>query len=134
MLDQFTRFVPAISLLAAAALSVFNVGYFWRIGLHYIGLADLSNVIYSLGLATVILALIAFFIPNIVHRFSQKKPNLLTYMRSTYVMIGIAAAIGMFAEFAPRRYVPSHTIEDELMLLSVLLALLNFEWVKPRGG
>jgi hypothetical protein len=51
MFDFIGRYISAISLAVVAALSIFNIGYFWKIGLHFIGLVDLTNLVYSAGLA-----------------------------------------------------------------------------------
>jgi hypothetical protein len=51
LIDLISRYIAVISAAAIAGLSVFNVGYFWKIGLHFIGLIDLTNLAYSFGLA-----------------------------------------------------------------------------------
>jgi hypothetical protein len=56
MLDFLSRYVSAISLAVAVALSVFNIGYYWNIGLHFLGLADLTNLVYSAGLSFAVLS------------------------------------------------------------------------------
>jgi hypothetical protein len=55
MLDSLSRYVSAISLAIAVALSIFNIGYYWKIGLHFLGLADLTNLVYSAGLSLAVL-------------------------------------------------------------------------------
>lgn len=51
MLGRIAGILPVASLVAVLAVAIFNFGYFWYIGLHFIGLIDLSNLAYSLGLA-----------------------------------------------------------------------------------
>src|SRR5262245_57319689 len=58
MLERLTKALPLISLGAFTIFSIFNVGYFWHIGLHFIGVVDISNLVYSFGLALV--ALVVF--------------------------------------------------------------------------
>jgi hypothetical protein len=41
---------PHISVAAFALGAVFNIGYYSEIGLHFIGTADLTNLVYSAGL------------------------------------------------------------------------------------
>ncbi len=127
MLDKFNKYIPAISLLAIAALSVFNVGYFWRIGVHYLGIVDLSNIVYTFGLITIVLTLIAFFLPAIVRRFSEPRtaPEVRRFLRSTKIILFVAGAIAMGGVFAPKRYLPTHVAEDAVMLLGVFLGLLG---------
>ncbi len=42
--------LPQISLLAVFLTAVFNVGYYTEIGLHFIGLMDFTNFVYSFAL------------------------------------------------------------------------------------
>jgi hypothetical protein len=49
MLDQLTK---ALSLLAFAGLylsALFNIGFFYVIGFHFIGVIDVSNLVYTFG-------------------------------------------------------------------------------------
>ena len=59
MLDKLSKFTPPLSILALVLVSVFNIGYFSRIGIHFLGLIDLSNIAYSVGITFV--ALLAAF-------------------------------------------------------------------------
>jgi hypothetical protein len=36
MLDIVPKMLPAAAAIAVASLSMFNVGYFWKIGLHFL--------------------------------------------------------------------------------------------------
>jgi hypothetical protein len=51
MFDKIQQYWPQLTLLTIAISAFFNVGYFSAIGIHFIGLTDFSNVVYSLGLA-----------------------------------------------------------------------------------
>lgn len=42
-------YFPAITAMAVLVLSIFNIGYFSKIGLHFLGVMDLSNFVYSLS-------------------------------------------------------------------------------------
>lgn len=50
-IDRAVSFAPLASLLTLAMVAIFNVGYFGRVGLHFIGIMDLSNLVYSFGLS-----------------------------------------------------------------------------------
>jgi hypothetical protein len=50
MLDIVARILPVAATVAVASLAVFNVGYFWKIGLHFLGTVDFNNIVYSFGL------------------------------------------------------------------------------------
>jgi hypothetical protein len=54
--------IPSISILTVALLSVFTVGYFSKIGLHFLGVIDVSNLVYSFGLIFGVLTIFASFI------------------------------------------------------------------------
>jgi hypothetical protein len=49
-LVQLLPLMPLVSLATLAAISLFNVGYFSEIGLHFAGVVDLTNLVYSFGL------------------------------------------------------------------------------------
>jgi hypothetical protein len=38
MIEQTSKLIPALSLVLVAFLALFNVGYFWRFGVHFLGL------------------------------------------------------------------------------------------------
>ncbi|MCA6121208.1 hypothetical protein J6500_04710 [Bradyrhizobium sp. WSM 1704] len=50
MLENISKYWALLTVAAFAVVSVFNIGYFYIIGLHFIGVMDLTNVIYSVGL------------------------------------------------------------------------------------
>jgi hypothetical protein len=66
MIDFITRYISAISLAIATTLSVFNIGYFWKIGLPFLGLMDLSNLVYSLGVSLTVLCVGGFIASAVV--------------------------------------------------------------------
>jgi hypothetical protein len=51
MLDNISKATPAITLIAVAAFSIFNIGYFWKVGIHFLGVLDFSNLVYTFGLS-----------------------------------------------------------------------------------
>lgn len=50
MLERLLKYWPVITVAALAVVSVFNIGYFTILGLHFIGVMDLSNIVYAVGL------------------------------------------------------------------------------------
>lgn len=62
MFEKVTKALPTLSAVALAVLAVFNVGYFSRVGLHFLGVIDISNIVYSFGLVFGVIGLIAAFI------------------------------------------------------------------------
>jgi len=53
---KMVAYLPAISILAVLILSIFNIGYFSKIGLHFIGVMDITNLVYSFSFVVTILA------------------------------------------------------------------------------
>jgi hypothetical protein len=50
MLKNITKYWPVISLIALSVVSMFNIGYFGAIGYHFIGIMDVTNIVYPFGL------------------------------------------------------------------------------------
>lgn len=57
VIDSLSRYVSTISLALVSTVAVFNIGYFWKIGIHFLGLIDISNLVYSLGIALTALSI-----------------------------------------------------------------------------
>jgi hypothetical protein len=96
VIDFLSRYISAISLAAVAALSAFNIGYFWKIGLHFIGLIELSNLVYSAGLALVSVGIWLAIASLIVPR----KPAL--WKTAALLLIGGALSIWGIFHYGPR--------------------------------
>ena len=60
MLENISKYWALLTVTAFAIVSLFNIGYFYVIGLHFIGVMDLTNVIYSVGLV------LGFLLPPLV--------------------------------------------------------------------
>jgi hypothetical protein len=60
MLDRLAKAVSTVTIVGLYLTAVFNIGYFYNIGYHFIGVIDVSNVVYTFGL--VVLFLILFLI------------------------------------------------------------------------
>ena len=60
MFDNLTKVASFATLAVLVLTALFNVGYFYEIGFHFIGVIDISNVVYAFGLVLV-LALVFLF-------------------------------------------------------------------------
>jgi hypothetical protein len=60
MLENYSKYVPLLTLITLAIISAFNIGYFWKVGVHFIGVMDLTNVIYSFALLFPFVIVLAF--------------------------------------------------------------------------
>lgn len=67
MLPTILQYTTQLSLAAFALVSIFNIGYFSRIGLHFLGLVDLTNIVYSFAIVlAVLLALLQIFTGDVI--------------------------------------------------------------------
>ncbi|RXG85646.1 hypothetical protein [Bradyrhizobium zhanjiangense] len=103
MLENVTKYWPFITLCALAVVSVFNMGYFTLIGYHFIGVMDLSNVVYPVGLVLCLaIPALAFFPLDLVEQVRQaaKQPDAMTkFTRLGKVILGLVMvffAVGLF--------------------------------------
>jgi hypothetical protein len=46
-MDRLLKYWPLIAAGAIVLVSVFNIGYFSILGMHFIGVMDISNVVYT---------------------------------------------------------------------------------------
>lgn len=125
MLDNIGKSIPAISLAAVAVLSVFNVGYFWNIGLHFLGLADLTNFVYSFGLATTFL--VVFLSAAAIALPARASPN-------RVIALGIVGAvISMSAIFFGSRFIANEFIQEGITLVGFAIsgaAAMRWLWLR----
>lgn len=126
MLDLISRYVSVISLVVVTALSIFNIGYYWKIGLHFLGLADFSNLVYSAGLSTTVISVwmaAALFVSN--RKLSEAQ---------TLCFIAAGGAIAIFGLFllSPRTSSPQLT-ENAAVLVGLLLSSTTFlSWIRLK--
>ena len=50
MLDTVTKIFSIVTLAVLYLMALFNIGYFYVVGFHFIGVTDISNIVYSFGL------------------------------------------------------------------------------------
>jgi hypothetical protein len=103
MLERLLKYWPVITVAALTIVSVFNIGYFSIIGLHFLGVMDLSNIVYSVGLVfSLMIAPIVMFPDNLITAFkeiaSSQKAMLKLNRTMKFVVWGISLffAIGLF--------------------------------------
>jgi hypothetical protein len=61
MLDKITKIFSVATLAVFYLMALFNIGYFYVVGFHFIGVTDISNIVYSFGLVFLFAVLFAFF-------------------------------------------------------------------------
>jgi len=53
MLDQLTKSFSLAALIGLYLAAQFNIGFFYALGYHFIGVIDVSNIVYTFGLVIV---------------------------------------------------------------------------------
>lgn len=62
MYEAIVRSLPAYSVAVLVLLALFNVGYFSVVGTHFLGVVDVSNIVYSFALISSALLLLCCLI------------------------------------------------------------------------
>jgi hypothetical protein len=120
MIDFITRYVSAISLAIATTLSIFNIGYFWKIGLPFLGLIDLSNLVYSLGVSLTVLSIGVFVTSWVIRKSAGSTPKQLVI-----AAVGVALSTWGVMKFTPRTLEPQF-LENAAILIGFLLSASAF--------
>jgi hypothetical protein len=126
MLERLLKYWPVITVAALVIVSVFNIGYFTIVGLHFIGVMDVSNIVYSVGLVfSLMIVPIVMFPDNLIISFkeiaSSQRAMLKLNRAMKFVVWGIALffAVGLFVH---RPYISIMS----LFALDFLLGYLAF--------
>jgi hypothetical protein len=94
MLDRVAKYWPVLTVVALAAVSLFNIGYFSAIGLQFIGVMDSSNIVYSIA---IILGVLLF--PAImIQKFFSWLPEFMSRpdaVQRTDKVFGVVAAFSL---------------------------------------
>jgi hypothetical protein len=103
MLETITKYWVALTFGALAVVSVFNIGYFSVVGLHFIGVMDLSNIVYSVGFVAAMIIIFAVFFPHQIVVALQEvaarpdaMPRLQRIAKIVFVVLAVAFTIGLF--------------------------------------
>jgi hypothetical protein len=99
VIDNLSRYVSTISLAIVSTLAIFNIGYFWKIGIHFLGLIDISNLVYSLGIALTALS-IGAAITTLVARVKMR------WLQLLLAALGATLSIWGIIHFQPRTLDP----------------------------
>lgn len=124
MLDIVARILPAAATIAFASLSTFNVGYFWKIGLHFLGIVDLNNIVYSFGLTFVLWMVLIFVGLNWVDILSEpvSETSVRHSTRTSKFVTWIGAALFVLGLATPEQ------LADEIYRVGVTLIGLILLW------
>ena len=136
MFENISRYWAQMSLVALAIVAIFNIGYFGRIGMHFIGVVDLSNVVYSFALVFgFLIGLMVFFSGTILRDFDQfaRRPDAIGILnRLSKWAVGIASVL-----FAIGLFLGNYITTSQLFAIWFTLASLGgaaYWWVLWRAG
>jgi hypothetical protein len=113
MTDFLARYISTISLAIGATLSLFNIGYYWKIGLHFLGLTDFSNLVYSFGVSLTALSLAAFAIAAVA-RFAS----------STWSLVLVAGLGGALSSWGIVHFTPRTTVPELEYNIAILIGFV----------
>jgi hypothetical protein len=126
MLERLLKYWPIIAATALAIVSVFNIGYFTIIGLHFIGVMDLSNIVYAVGLVFGLMVIpIMFFPDSLVATFKviASSPTAASNLNKAMKFV----TFGIFLLFAVALFVHQRYISiTGLFAVTFLLGLIAF--------
>jgi hypothetical protein len=122
MLDIVARILPVAATVAVASLAVFNVGYFWKIGLHFLGTVDFNNIVYSFGLTIGLWMVLIFIGLKWVDILSGPVSGRSTQrsMRTSTVVMWIGIAVFLLASFLHEPLI-SNIVRAGLILAGAIL-------------
>ncbi|MBR1206993.1 MULTISPECIES: hypothetical protein [unclassified Bradyrhizobium] len=119
-------YLPAITGVAVLVLSIFNIGYFSKIGLHFLGVMDLSNFVYSLSFIIAILtgSLGVYFWGDYVESL-LKNIGSRSGRRKIYWVVGVffgtIAVVVLAARYFFPPLHPSHFLSDRLVAIPAVV-------------
>jgi hypothetical protein len=103
MLETVTKYWPVLTVVALSAVSVFNIGYFSIVGLHFIGVMDLSNVVYAVALVFgMLIAPLVMFPDGLVDRLKELSSDdnfdrrVNKGMKIAALVLGLSFTVGLF--------------------------------------
>jgi hypothetical protein len=122
MLDIVARIWPAAATIVVASLSMFNVGYFWKIGLHFLGIVDFNNIVYTFGLAFGVWTALAFVGLRLVAIFSEPASEMSIHRsrRTSKFVRWIGLSVFFLALLIPRPFI-SDIVRDGFLLVGSIL-------------
>jgi hypothetical protein len=129
VIDFITRYISALSLAVVTTLSILNIGYFWKIGLPFLGLIDFSNLVYSLGVSLTVI-----FVAGVIASMAVRKDATPVHVLTTAVIGSAISLIGIFR--VSFRSLDPQLSDNSLILIGFVMggsALASRVWGKPEA-
>jgi MFS family permease len=124
-------------------LSIFNIGYFSKIGLHFIGVMDITNLVYSFSFVVAILAgslgfyfwggYVETIIKNAGDRTGRKKTILAVLAFMVVSLVSMAAFSYFFPNLAPKHVPGERVIATFSVILAIVMLAMEHADFKKEG-
>src|SRR6266566_410178 len=124
MFDIVARILPAATTITFVSLSMFNVGYFWKIGLHFLGIVDLNNIVYSFGLTLGLWMVLVFVGLNVVDILfeAMSETSIRRSMRTSTFFWWVGITLSLLALLTPEPWI-NEIVQVGVTLVGFILAL-----------
>ncbi|NPU66550.1 hypothetical protein HL667_16215 [Bradyrhizobium sp. 83012] len=120
VLERISKHWPIFTAIAIAIVSLFNIGYFLPIGIHFIGIVDITNIAYSFGLVIVLILLLGPIIFGVVQ---ESGPSVMAQLRKRGLGAKVFAALLILS--APLGLMVGHVFGFSLLLATVWAAIFS---------
>jgi hypothetical protein len=100
MLDQLAKAVSIATIVGLYLTAIFNIGYFYVIGYHFIGVIDISNVVYTFGLILIFLILFLMLVGLLVAGGIAVYEHSLLWSQKVRQVLGALLALVVLAALA----------------------------------
>ena len=134
--SKLVAFTPAITVVALFILAVFNIGYFSKIGLHFLGVMDFSNLVYSFSFVVAVIAgslgasLWGNYLESLL-KYSgtssgRKKILWVVGAFAFAVLMGIATVHFLFPQYEPKHFLADRLIAMFSVIMAILLLAVEY--------
>ncbi|WP_315775582.1 hypothetical protein [Bradyrhizobium sp. SZCCHNR1053] len=136
VLERISKHWPIFTAIAIAIVSLFNIGYFMPIGIHFIGIVDITNIAYSFGLVIVLILLLG---PTIFGVIQESGPSVMAQLRKRGIgakvfaaLLILSAPLGMMAGHIYGVTLPSAIVW--VAAISIYMAAFSYDDLVSAGS
>ncbi|WP_154073301.1 hypothetical protein [Bradyrhizobium erythrophlei] len=114
MLDKITKIVSIGTVVGLYLTALFNIGYFYVVGYHFIGLVDISNVAYTFGLVVFFLlvfllltgfvSILAEQLYKVILLLSEKVRKILAAILAVIMLTGVPLGLYFWVLAVPGHF------------------------------
>jgi hypothetical protein len=138
MLDQLTKFISLAALTGLYLAALFNIGFFYALGYHFIGVIDVSNIVYTFGLVVLFvfigisLVSLAALILSGAKDLWIKLPD---WLKGLMIVCALLAAIVLLLLMFKVKNTDTKTLEVALLFPTfgvAFAAIARLVWIQQR--